>query len=602
MRAESISLEVPHFKVRKVFAPLLARMASTAFDDTGGEGSGVTYVWSSDLTECDAQVIVQQCNCISRTHAGLSADITRKFKHGDFYSKRTSPSVPGTIEIRGDNKLGLRWICAFYAQYYVSGPTQRIAPGYGKDSKENRVKWFQQCLEKLVNAKNLASIAFPYNIGCGLAKGDWETYDEMIHAFARRVPGVMVYIISQDVAPEPDPSDEIEAVVIGPAELNIVASVLNNLQYRTHIRNLLNSSLLIESNAEYNPPTSGTQEGDRPVDQDNPPRSEIKEGDRPVGRDNLISPDDLALGSGYDSTERDSVVEVEPSTPSKLKLPSIKNMEWDPMPPANDLLVDTLYLPASDPGLEELEWPSDSPSDDSADYTWENSTLLEFTSAHHPLGGWESFFETALSTESGCISQLSAYLSDQQSQFYIYPPLCLVYEAMNRISIPDIKVIIIGQDPYHGKNQAMGISFAVPPGVKNPPSLVNIYSEMKSEGIPVSSSANFADLLDKGVLLINTALTVVEGTPASHSKEWLKIFTPSLMEFLNEECGPLVIIMWGAHAAKFGTYFDDNKHRKITSVHPSPLSASKGFFGSRPFGATNDLLLELELEEIDWTL
>jgi len=144
----------------------------------------VTYIWSSDLLDSDAKVIVQQCNCITRQGKGLSEAITQRFPHADVYSKRTTPSTPGTIEIRGGGEL--RWVCAFYAQYYPGKPSFRI--GYGKkDTDENRIIWFKACLEKLARAKNMTSVAFPYNIGWGLAQGDWTVYEGMILEFAKEV-------------------------------------------------------------------------------------------------------------------------------------------------------------------------------------------------------------------------------------------------------------------------------------------------------------------------------------------------------------------------------------------------------------------------------
>lgn len=381
------------------------------------------YIYDSDLLDCGLQVIAQQCNCVTKSGKGLSKSISDFYEHANFYD-RNVPSVPGTIEVRGGK--GRQWVLAMYAQYYPGGPSLREG-----DTREQRILWFEKCLEKIEKIKNLREIAFPYNIGCGLAKGDWEVYHSILDRFAER-NSFRVVLVSK--SPEP--------III----------------------------------------------------------------------------------------------------PTKL-------------------------------------------------------TLLEHTLAFTP-SGWEDFFESALEVS---IPEISDFLETEDEE--VYPKISDVYKVFDLIQPQDIKVVIIGQDPYHDRDQAMGIAFSVPEGIPPPPSLRNIYKELQSSEVSIGNPKN-GDLsawCEKGVFLINTALTVLAHTPKSHSKLWTKTFTPDLLRWMNEECQPLVVILWGKDAQTMGEVFGP-RHRKIKSVHPSPLSASKGFLGSDPFNKANIFLEELGRDPIDWSL
>jgi uracil-DNA glycosylase len=151
-----------------------------------------------DILDSKCQVIVQQCNCVSKTAKGLSSDILNRFSHGDFYSKRTSPSTPGTIKLRGSPNKKQRWICAFFAQYNPGGPNDEKSPK-GADSIKNRLSWFHKCLSRLITkTKNLKSVAFPYQIGCGLARGNWDDYHKLIKEWAIENSDIHVEIVSPD--------------------------------------------------------------------------------------------------------------------------------------------------------------------------------------------------------------------------------------------------------------------------------------------------------------------------------------------------------------------------------------------------------------------
>lgn len=178
-----------------------------------------------------------------------------------------------------------------------------------------------------------------------------------------------------------------------------------------------------------------------------------------------------------------------------------------------------------------------------------------------------------------------------------------VYEALELTPYEEVKVVILGQDPYHGVNQAHGLSFSVQPGVKTPPSLVNIYKELKNDlGIEPVSHGNLVTWAKQGVLLLNTVLTVREGQAYSHRGKGWEQLTDAIIEKLNERDKPIVFILWGKPAQEKMKMIDKSRHIIITAPHPSPLSAHRGFFGSKPFSKTNDALLALGETPIDWQL
>ncbi|GAC1592588.1 MAG: uracil-DNA glycosylase [Ginsengibacter sp.] len=185
----------------------------------------------------------------------------------------------------------------------------------------------------------------------------------------------------------------------------------------------------------------------------------------------------------------------------------------------------------------------------------------------------------------------------------IYPPGSLIFNAFNKSDFNNTRVIILGQDPYHNKGQAHGLSFSVPDGVKKPPSLVNIFKELETDlGLKPPSSGNLEPWAKQGVLLLNAALTVRENEPGSHSKiGWLE-FTDAIIKKLSLEKKGLVFILWGKFAQDKQVLIDETKHHILKAAHPSPFSADKGFFGCRHFSKTNEYLVKEGLPPIDWKL
>lgn len=185
----------------------------------------------------------------------------------------------------------------------------------------------------------------------------------------------------------------------------------------------------------------------------------------------------------------------------------------------------------------------------------------------------------------------------------IYPPRENIYAAFKNTPYKDVKVVIVGQDPYHGEGEAMGLSFSVPKGIKLPPSLKNIYKELEDDlGIKPSLSGDLTKWTKEGVLLLNSTLTVVKDTPNSHSKMGWDKFTDYIIKKINKKEEPVVFILWGNFARSKKEFITNPKHLVIESAHPSPFSARNGFFGSKPFSKTNDYLIKNNIKPIDWDL
>ncbi|MEO2281602.1 uracil-DNA glycosylase [Pseudoalteromonas pernae] len=186
----------------------------------------------------------------------------------------------------------------------------------------------------------------------------------------------------------------------------------------------------------------------------------------------------------------------------------------------------------------------------------------------------------------------------------VYPPQELVFEAFRATAFEDVKVVILGQDPYHGPNQAHGLCFSVLPGVKPPPSLANMYKELAQDidGFTIPKHGYLQSWAQQGVLLLNTVLTVEEGQAHSHKHLGWEQFTDVVIEKLNEFGEGIVFLLWGAHAQKKGKRIDTTKHIVLSGPHPSPLSAHRGFFGCKHFSKANEALLSQGKEPINWLL
>ena len=214
---------------------------------------------------------------------------------------------------------------------------------------------------------------------------------------------------------------------------------------------------------------------------------------------------------------------------------------------------------------------------------------------------WQSLFTTEF--EQPYFKALAKWVDEEYEQTTVFPAKENLFKAFEQTPYEKVKVVIIGQDPYHGAHQSHGLAFSVQKGVKIPPSLRNIYKELESDlGITPAAHGDLSSWAQQGVLLLNTVLTVREGEANSHRKKGWETFTDHVIAYLNARSTPIVFILWGKPAQAKGAMIDTNKHVIIQSFHPSPLAASRGFFGSRPFSKANQALIQLGQQPIDWQI
>ncbi|SET60012.1 Uracil-DNA glycosylase [Paenibacillus sp. NFR01] len=206
-------------------------------------------------------------------------------------------------------------------------------------------------------------------------------------------------------------------------------------------------------------------------------------------------------------------------------------------------------------------------------------------------------------TQKPYFEELRYALAREYKQYTVYPPKDLLFTALKLTPYGATRVVILGQDPYHGPGQAEGLSFSVKPGVRIPPSLRNIYTELHDDtGAKIPNNGSLRPWAQEGVLMLNAVLTVREGQPNSHKGLGWERFTDAVMEKLNERKEPLVFILWGSHAQAKGAFIDPARHLVIQSPHPSPFSAHRGFLGSRPFSRANRFLESHGMTAIDWSI
>jgi uracil-DNA glycosylase len=198
---------------------------------------------------------------------------------------------------------------------------------------------------------------------------------------------------------------------------------------------------------------------------------------------------------------------------------------------------------------------------------------------------------------------LRQFLAREYKTKTIYPNMYNIFEALKITSYKDTKVLILGQDPYHGENQAHGLAFSVQKGVATPPSLINIFKELRDDlGCFIPNNGYLVPWAKQGVLLLNTSLTVEANKANSHRNKGWEIFTDYIIQLLNKKESPMVFLLWGNNAKEKIKYITNPKHLILTAAHPSPLSASRGFFGCKHFSKTNDFLKKTNQAEIDWQI
>lgn len=218
------------------------------------------------------------------------------------------------------------------------------------------------------------------------------------------------------------------------------------------------------------------------------------------------------------------------------------------------------------------------------------------------IGEWKQALKGEFSKDY--YKKLYEFVKDEYATKLIYPPADKIFEALHLTSLSHIKVVILGQDPYHGDNQAHGLSFSVPRSQKKiPPSLVNIYQELHDDmGIYIPNNGNLLKWANQGVLLLNTILTVRAHAAFSHQGKGWENFTDAIIRIINEKKEPVVFMLWGSAAISKSKMLDNPNHLVLTAVHPSPLSAYRGFFGCKHFSKANEFLINNGIEPIDWQI
>jgi len=215
--------------------------------------------------------------------------------------------------------------------------------------------------------------------------------------------------------------------------------------------------------------------------------------------------------------------------------------------------------------------------------------------------GWKQLIDTEATKPY--MKELKQQLLNDYNTRTVYPSHKNLLKALELTPLEQLKVVILGQDPYHGPGQAHGLSFSVPEGIRIPPSLRNIFGELTTDlNLPAPTTTNLTSWAKQGVLLLNTSLSVLQGQPLSHAHLGWEIFTDEILKRITDEKEHVVFILWGAHAQKKMRFIDTTKHFIIRAPHPSPLSAHRGFFGSKPFSQTNNYLVKNNLQPIDWKL
>lgn len=214
---------------------------------------------------------------------------------------------------------------------------------------------------------------------------------------------------------------------------------------------------------------------------------------------------------------------------------------------------------------------------------------------------WKEILKNEL--EKKYFKALIDFVQNEYNIKTIFPPASKIFSAFNNTPFEEVKVVLIGQDPYHGEGQANGLSFSVADGIKLPPSLRNIYKELNDDlGFEISTSGNLESWAKQGVLLLNATLTVEASKAGSHQKKGWEEFTDAVIKQLSDKKENVVFILWGAYAQKKGAKIDRTKHLVIETAHPSPLGAYRGFWGSKPFSKTNAFLESKNIKPIDWKI
>ena len=554
--------------------------------------SSIEFEYNSDILEVDnTQIIAQQCNCKSKTCKGLSEDIANKYPYADFYSTRKEDSNPGTIKVVGSPKKGERYVCAMFAQ---------LNPGKPKkgDTSSQREGWFKECLGRISLKKGVKSVAFPYKIGCGLAGGNWVAYSSMIEKWAEENPNIKVKIISQNNEAEKKEDHTCKEERMSNKDINTLL-----FEHRKYVTEKI-KFLTIPQKARLLDHLFHDIKADV-----------ISSSHKVI--------DEISSSEGVNNDfYRWAWEELERTSPFLdinyfVKLYSERNNTC-----RKETTQEKEEEPEDEPHSEEESEGEDVPEEDVSEdvpeeseeeepeeeISWNDMSLIEYTRSGIPEG-WELFFEDIL--ENDGLKDVSKLIFKDSKKHELYPPINEVYTAFELCPVDEVKVVIIGQDPYHTPGAAMGLAFGHHNDrTKLQPSLRNIYKCLENDGFSVNrSSGDLSTWAAQGVFLINTALTVRKGEAGSHASKsksqegpW-DYFIRQLFSHLNENCDHLVVVLWGLKAQAYEPLFSKDKHFHIKAPHPASYNDSiKDFFEHKPFSRTNKQLGKWGKNPIDWNL
>lgn len=537
------------------------------------ELSNVSYEFNSDITANDSQILVLFCCCSKNTkeRGDLYDLFCQKFPYADVYSLLEKDAIPGSIKAFGKKSEGQKIILSIFSQINYGEPFGK------KDTLSSRKEWLDKALTKLFNINRLESVAFPYNMGCGLNEEDQSAMRDSVLQYAKGYPKINVVFVSGEDDPCPSSQDNEEELLSDKEEDDATTADEKTIKE--------------ESDVE-------TESFDDSISEHKNIKTKIQELDNFMKK--KAADESLKKEIPMNTHKEEEIPEefYKWFWEEVQNLPYINPAYFLKMYRASKGMHSYMKSP-----LNSFEECSSIKKDLPNKIEWGTTTLLDFTKSNIPKG-YESFFMDFM--ESGNMNTLSSFLEKDSKLYSLQPSLENIYKAFELCPMNKMKVIILGQDPYPTKGAAMGVAFGTNGRIQ--PSLKNIFTLLEKDGYKAnSSSGDLGKWCSQGVFLLNTALTVREGVSGSHlakkeSGPW-ETFTRQLLRHIDEKIEKMVVILWGNHAKEYKKYFSE-KHYIIESSHPasSCYGGSSDFFDSMCFSKANRKLRVWKMQEIDWNL
>jgi uracil-DNA glycosylase len=524
--------------------------------------SKINIIYNCNITNFrDSQVIALNCNCTEKKEKDLLKEISDKYPYANFYSSRKEDSKCGTVKLVGGPKKGGKYICALFSQVNPGKPSLN-------DSSLQRKEWFKDCLEVLSLKKGIKSIAFQSNFGFNYSKRDLNDYKNILETWSMKNSNIIINIIDSK-----SKNDLQNGCDLGETSSDYIKEKIDKLSDYQKAR-LLEHLLL-----------------DNSID---------------ILKTNSDLIDNITL-----SGDRTEFYKWAWKKIINMNIPFIDITSFTKLHDNEDEKKDNEdEKKDNDNEDEKNDNDNEDEKNDNEDCLWKNISLIDFSKKETPKM-WEAFFKNIIETDE--FKVLSKLLYKESKKYELYPPIKDIYGSFIGCNPSNIKVIIIGQDPYHTENAAMGIAFGHRDSrVKLQPSLRNIYKCLENDGFSTNwNSGNLSHWKDQGVFLINTSLTVRKGEAASHTSKskntpgpW-ECFTKELFTHLEDVCDHLVIIMWGIKAQNYSSFFSQDKNLHIKAPHPAASSynpSNTEFIDHKPFSKSNTQLKLWNNPEIDWNL